>query len=134
MINNLRDLGGIVNCHGEVIPFRMFYRSANLSDATLDDLAGISEVIDLRTATGRERAPDQIPENIIMLSRFLTRRPPELLGMRRWTVFRIWPAFTGKWLYPVSQPYSQFSLLFFHMTILQEGFCGTAQQGRTAAA
>lgn len=64
MIRNLRDLGGIINCHGEVIPCRMFYRSANLSDATPDDLTGISEVIDLRTATGRERAPDQIPEHI----------------------------------------------------------------------
>ena len=45
MIRNLRDLGGIINCHGEVIPCRMFYRSANLSDATPDDLTGISDLV-----------------------------------------------------------------------------------------
>lgn len=64
MIRNFRDLGGIKNTRGQFIPTGLLFRSANLSAAEPSDLDGISTVIDLRTDIGRERAPDQIPENI----------------------------------------------------------------------
>ena len=64
MIRNFRDLSGIKNSHGQVIPSGMLFRSANLSAAEPSDLAGISAVIDLRTDIGRERAPDRIPGNV----------------------------------------------------------------------
>lgn len=64
MIRNFRDLGGIKNSRGQVIPSGMLFRSANLSAAEPSELAGISTVIDLRTDIGRERAPDVIPEGI----------------------------------------------------------------------
>lgn len=64
MIRNFRDLGGIKNSRGQVIPSGMLFRSANLSAAEPSELAGISTVIDLRTDIGRERAPDHIPGNI----------------------------------------------------------------------
>ena len=64
MIRNFRDLGGIKNSRGQIIPSGMLFRSANLSAAESSELAGISTVIDLRTDIGRERAPDQIPEGI----------------------------------------------------------------------
>lgn len=64
MIRNFRDLGGIKNSRGQVIPSGMLFRSANLSAAEPSELTGISTVIDLRTDIGRERAPDHIPGNI----------------------------------------------------------------------
>lgn len=64
MIRNLRDLGGIQNLHGQIIPRGMLLRSANLSQAEPSELTGVSSVIDLRTDTGRERAPDQLPPHI----------------------------------------------------------------------
>ena len=64
MIHNFRDLGGIKNSRGQAIPSGLLFRSANLNAAAPSDLNGISTVIDLRTDIGRERAPDQIPENI----------------------------------------------------------------------
>lgn len=62
MIRNFRDLGGIQNSRGQIIPSGMLFRSANLHAAEPAELAGISAIIDLRTDTGRERAPDRIPE------------------------------------------------------------------------
>ena len=64
MIRNFRDLGGIKNSRGLVIPSGMLFRSANLSAAEPSELTGISTVIDLRTDIGRKRAPDHIPGNI----------------------------------------------------------------------
>ena len=64
MISNFRDLGGLQNKEGRIIPSGRLYRSANLHRATEDDLAGISAVIDLRTETERQRMPDQIPDGI----------------------------------------------------------------------
>ena len=59
MINNLRDLGGIATMDGRVIRKGMLVRSAHLGNATKEDLAGISAVIDLRTPREREEAPDR---------------------------------------------------------------------------
>ena len=64
MISNFRDLGGLQNKEGRIIPSGRLYRSANLHWATKDDLTGISAVIDLRTETERQRMPDQIPEEV----------------------------------------------------------------------
>ena len=64
MIHNFRDLGGIKNTRGQTIPSGFLFRSANLSSAEPEELAGISSVIDLRTETGREKAPDRIPQDI----------------------------------------------------------------------
>ena len=64
MIRNFRDLGGIRTRSGLMIPNGMLFRSANLSAASEEDLTGISTVIDLRTATGRERWPDRLPQYI----------------------------------------------------------------------
>ena len=64
MISNFRDLGGLQNKEGRIIPSGRLYRSANLYRATEDDLTGISAVIDLRTETERQRMPDQIPDGI----------------------------------------------------------------------
>lgn len=64
MIRNFRDLGGIQTRSSLRIPNGFLFRSANLSSATEEDLARISTVIDLRTATGRERSPDRLPQRI----------------------------------------------------------------------
>ncbi len=62
MIRNFRDLGGIQNSRGRIIPYGMLFRSARLTAAEPAEIAGISAIIDLRTDIGRERAPDRIPE------------------------------------------------------------------------
>ena len=62
MISNFRDLGGIQNSRGRIIPSGMLFRSASLNAAEPAELDGISAIIDLRTEIGRERAPDRIPE------------------------------------------------------------------------
>lgn len=59
MIQNMRDLGGLVTMDGKKIRSGCLVRSAHLSEATEDDLAGIAAVIDLRTPGEREQAPDQ---------------------------------------------------------------------------
>ena len=64
MIRNFRDLGGISTQCGREIPSGLLFRSANLSTATDEDLDRISTVIDLRTATGRERWPDRLPQHV----------------------------------------------------------------------
>lgn len=60
MIQNLRDLGGIRIVTGATIRSGCFVRSANLSSAEKEDLAGISEVIDLRTTRERTEIPDRL--------------------------------------------------------------------------
>ena len=49
MIQNRRDLGGLVTTDGRMIRPGMLVRSAHLFQAEAEDLAGITEVIDLRT-------------------------------------------------------------------------------------
>lgn len=60
MIANLRDLGGIKTASGKTIKYGCFVRSANLSQAEDKDLAGISEIIDLRTTRERNEIPDLV--------------------------------------------------------------------------
>ena len=58
MINNLRDLGGLIGDGGRSIRKGMLIRSADLSKAEKEDLNGISAVIDLRTTRETEERPD----------------------------------------------------------------------------
>ena len=58
MILNMRDLGGIRTADGKTIRQGCLVRSAKLENAEEQDLAGISEVIDLRTQGEREEIPD----------------------------------------------------------------------------
>ena len=59
MIQNIRDLGGIRTTDGRTIRRGMLVRSAQLSQAEEQDLAGIAAVIDLRSIAEREEMPDQ---------------------------------------------------------------------------
>lgn len=59
MIQNLRDLGGLRTASGKTIKRGCFVRSANLSQAEDADLAGVSEIIDLRTTRERIEVPDR---------------------------------------------------------------------------
>ncbi len=59
MINNMRDLGGIRTKDGRVLRQGMLVRSANLSEASSEDLKDVTTVIDLRTPKERDEAPDQ---------------------------------------------------------------------------
>ena len=59
MIQNKRDLGGIMASDGRRIRPGMLVRSAHLSQAKDADLQGIASVIDLRTTGERQEAPDQ---------------------------------------------------------------------------
>ena len=59
MIQNKRDLGGLLTKDGKAIRSGMLIRSANLSHANRHDLGGISSVIDLRTPGERKEAPDK---------------------------------------------------------------------------
>ncbi|MBO4477907.1 MAG: tyrosine-protein phosphatase [Lachnospiraceae bacterium] len=59
MIQNLRDLGGLRTVSGKTIKRGCFVRSANLSQAEDADLAGVSEIIDLRTTRERIEVPDR---------------------------------------------------------------------------
>ena len=59
MIQNMRDLGGLLTKDGKVIRSGMLVRSANLSHANKRDLDGISTVIDLRTSGERRESPDK---------------------------------------------------------------------------
>ena len=58
MILNMRDLGGIRTADGKTIRQGCLVRSAKLEKAEEQDLAGITEVIDLRTQGEREEIPD----------------------------------------------------------------------------
>lgn len=60
MILNMRDLGGIRTACGKTIRPGCLVRSAKLEKAEEQDLAGISEVIDLRTQREREEIPDML--------------------------------------------------------------------------
>ena len=59
MIQNRRDLGGLTTIDGRRIRPGCLVRSAHLYQATEDDLACISTIIDLRTPGERGQAPDQ---------------------------------------------------------------------------
>ena len=59
MIQNKRDLGGLLTKDGKVIRSGMLIRSANLFHANRRDLDGISAVIDLRTPGERRESPDK---------------------------------------------------------------------------
>lgn len=59
MIQNRRDLGGLTTIDGRRIRPGCLVRSAHLYQATEDDLARISTIIDLRTPGERGQAPDQ---------------------------------------------------------------------------
>ena len=59
MIQNKRDLGGIITKDGLRIKNGLLVRSANLFQAEDDDLRGISAVIDLRTIGEQKEAPDK---------------------------------------------------------------------------
>ncbi len=69
-IVNARDLGGLVNREGRTVRRGLLLRTANLSQATREDLrrlAGdyrLSLVIDLRTQTEREERPDRLPAGV----------------------------------------------------------------------
>ena len=59
MIQNFRDLGGIMTADGRMIRSGVLIRSAHLCQAKERDLEGISAIIDLRTPGERREAPDQ---------------------------------------------------------------------------
>ena len=59
MIQNMRDLGGLLTKDNRIIRSGMLIRSANLAHASRRDLDGISTVIDLRTPGERREAPDK---------------------------------------------------------------------------
>ena len=59
MIQNKRDLGGLRTIDGKRIRPGCLVRSAHLSEAAENDLAGIAAVIDLRTPGERKQAPDR---------------------------------------------------------------------------
>ncbi len=59
MIQNMRDLGGLLTKDNKIIRSGMLVRSANLSRANRHDLDGISTVIDLRNPGERKEAPDK---------------------------------------------------------------------------
>ncbi len=60
MIQNIRDLGGLPARGGKIIREGCLVRSANLTQAEAQDLAGISAVIDLRTTVERSQGPDMV--------------------------------------------------------------------------
>lgn len=59
MVRNMRDLGGIQTADGAVIPSGKLVRSAFLGEAEAEDLAGISQIIDLRTPEETREKPDK---------------------------------------------------------------------------
>ena len=59
MIQNFRDLGGLQTMDGKRIRPGCLVRSAQLNQATEEDLTGIASIIDLRTPGERGQAPDQ---------------------------------------------------------------------------
>lgn len=58
----MRDLGGIKTKDGREISYKKLIRSAALTDAEEEDLAGISAVIDLRTPDEAREKPDKTYE------------------------------------------------------------------------
>lgn len=58
----MRDLGGIKTKDGREISYKKLIRSAALTDAEEEDLAGISAVIDLRTPEEAREKPDKTYE------------------------------------------------------------------------
>ena len=59
MINNMRDLAGLVTADGKRIKEGMLVRSGKLMDATRDELEGIATVVDLRSTQERTDMPDK---------------------------------------------------------------------------
>lgn len=59
MIQNLRDLGGLMTQDGKAIKPHCLIRSAHLYQANEKDLEGVSAIIDLRTPGESAQAPDQ---------------------------------------------------------------------------
>ena len=67
--SNFRDFGGYPTVSGETVRWRQLYRSSNLSELTDTGLEafealGIRMVIDLRSLTEIESAPDRLPEGV----------------------------------------------------------------------
>lgn len=65
-IANLRDVGGYRTDDGRWVKMGLLYRSDQLNRASGEDLAGLERlglrlVVDLRTASEREREPDRLP-------------------------------------------------------------------------
>lgn len=69
-IANARDLGGLQTMNGCTISLGLLLRSANLSDATEEDIIDLrekyhlSKIIDLRTETERRERPDVTMESV----------------------------------------------------------------------
>jgi protein-tyrosine phosphatase len=69
-IINSRDLGGLPAAGGKTIRSGLLLRSANLSQATDEDLSilrdryHLSRVIDLRTSAERKGKPDRLPDGV----------------------------------------------------------------------
>ena len=68
--DNMRDLGGFVGQDGKSIKYRKLFRSGELSTLTRADqdsmiILGIEQIIDLRSKSELEEAPDNIPEGIL---------------------------------------------------------------------
>ena len=67
---NARDMGGLLNAHGEMISSGRLLRSANLADATemdkemLQKQYHIAKIIDLRTEMERKEKPDVFIPNV----------------------------------------------------------------------
>lgn len=61
---NARDMGGLLNVHGDMISSGLLLRSANLADATemdkqtLQEQYHIAKIVDLRTEMERKEKPD----------------------------------------------------------------------------
>ena len=69
-IINSRDLGGLPAAGGKMIRSGLLIQSANLSQATDEDLAmlrdcyHLSKVSDLRTSAERKGKPDRLPDGV----------------------------------------------------------------------
>ena len=70
-IHNCRDLGGIVTITAGKIRNGFLYRSANLAEASEDDLSklrhsyNVRKIVDLRTSRERYERPDKVAEGLV---------------------------------------------------------------------
>jgi protein-tyrosine phosphatase len=68
-VPNLRDVGGNTTREGSVVRLGVVYRSGELNPITRDDMKklaalGLRNDFDLRTATGRQKRPDDLPPGV----------------------------------------------------------------------
>ena len=75
-ISNVRDLGGLKNSEGKTVRKGCLIRSANLAEATDNDLIklqemGLQKVVDLRSIRETNDSADRVPENTEYINNYI---------------------------------------------------------------